>query len=162
LELRFHDGRLLRQTDGALSVNARFGDLRLLLDASSLVRPAKQSLLPLAYYRDDELQSFVAQTELCRSHGVDPGPAVLRRADAVDVVRALRRAGALHPALAMAVVVLLLARPLPAGSATTWIAFGAILAGLVLQIALEARATKSADLPGLWVALLPAATTVAT
>ncbi|MBK8100109.1 MAG: hypothetical protein IPK26_23660 [Planctomycetes bacterium] len=160
VDLRFGSGRFAAQQDGRLRVNAAFAALRTTVDDRGLVRPGKSSLLSLTYYRNEELEAYRQQVEQCREHGLAMTRAEAARADAVWAVAALRLSLAGFPVLATALVIALLARPVPLRCARLAAAI-AVFAGLRLQVLLEGMAAKGGDLvSGAW-AFAPGSLTLA-
>lgn len=161
LDLDFQRGRLLARDRKAVGLDVAFDRLVASTDARALARPPKSRLLPLQYYRDDELPRYREQVLASLAHGVPLRPAEIARSDAIGIVRWLRVVAATQPFAAFAVVVWLLARPRARRRLVVVAACVAIAAGLVVRIALEARAAKAGDLASPWWALLPLLATVA-
>ena len=127
---------------------------------SDLVRPDKSQLLSLAYYNNDELDRYGMQVRSLQERGINVADQIQRRASSKGTIIALRLTSAAHLALSIAVLVLILARPQPVTRKAISVAVTAIIAGALVQLLLESRAYKAADLPGPWVALASPLTTL--
>jgi hypothetical protein len=161
LDADFTHGRVLLRDRQRVTVDASFARMALSTDARELTQPSRARLLPLAYYRADELANYRAQAFACLRAGLPVSPAQLARGDAVGLVHGLRAAAAVQPLVALAVVVWLLAQPRPRRRAVLAAAVAAIAVGLLVRIGLEARAGKAGDVQAPWLALLPPALTLA-
>ena len=159
LQLTMEQGRLLQQ-DSEVSLNLSFESLTLRQSMSDLVRPDKSQLLSLAYYNNDELDRYGMQVRSLQERGINVADQIQRRASSKGTIIALRLTSAAHLALSIAVLVLILARPQPVTRKAISVAVTAIIAGALVQLLLESRAYKAADLPGPWVALASPLTTL--
>lgn len=161
VDAEFRQGRWLARDRQRVLFDAGFDRLIASTDARGFLRPDKATLLPLAYYRDDELPRYREQALARLRAGLAVDETAAERTEALGLVRGLRAAAAAQPLLAFVVIVGLLARPRPRGRAVAVAACVAIGVGLVARIALEARAGKVGDLQQPWLACLPALATVA-
>lgn len=161
VDAEFRSGRWLARERRRVLFDASFERLQVSTDASGFLRPDKSTLLPLAYYRDDELPRYREQAFARLRAGLPVDDAVVRRMAAVPLALGLRAAAAAQPLLAFLVVVWALARPRPRGRAAAIAACFAVAAGLLARIGLEARVGKVGDLQQPWLALVPPLLTLA-
>jgi hypothetical protein len=160
IQLSLKNGRMLKRAPD-IQLNLAFEHLSFTQSLEGRLRPDKSRLLSLAYYCYDELPRYGKQIRLMQSLGVECGrDSIKRRALSTNVVVALRCAAASQVMLYVTVLLMLLAQPLPASRLVILAAIASIVSGSVVQVLLESRACKAADLPGAWVACLPALTTV--
>lgn len=160
IQLSLKNGRILKRAPD-IQLNLAFERLSFTQSLEGRLRPGKSRLLSLAYYCYDELSRYGKQISLMQSLGVEcQRDAFKRRALSTDVVVALRCAAATQVTLYVIVLLVLLALPRPASRFVIMGAITSIISGSIVQALLEVRACKAADLPGPWVACLPALTTV--
>lgn len=155
LDVAFERGRLLARDRTAVGLEVAFDRFVASTDARALVRPPKSRLLPLQYYRDAELPRYREQVLASLAQGLSLRPTEIARADAIPLWRWLRLVAALQPVAAFAAVVWLLAHPRPRRRAVVAAACVAVVGGLLVRIALEARAGKAGELTAPWWAIAP-------
>lgn len=156
------DGCLVLAAQGRSPMRVQFATLEWEAALASLVRPDKQSLLPLHHYASYELDRYGEQVEVSARSGIQVQDAEIARARAVVLIRWLRTTSAWQPMFALLLVALLLRRSAHRAFALgdiAWVAI-AIAAGLLLRIGLEARAAKLGTITSPWWALAPTSLTI--
>jgi hypothetical protein len=155
--IQCNNGFLLLAAAGQSPIRVQYASMEWDTHLAPLLRPDKQSLLPLHHYASDELARYREQVELSARSGILVEDAELRRSHSIELIRWLRTTTSSLPMIAILLIALVLRRS-PHGAFATrdvaWMAI-AIVAGVLVRIALEARAAKLGTIASPWWALSP-------